>query len=63
MSATNSRALERSAHWCFQKLRDCRDPDLAAELRFLATSLLRRARATLAEARAARRRLAAKIAA
>ena len=44
----------RSAHWCFQALKSCKDPQLAAELQFLAQSLLRQARAKLAEARAVR---------
>jgi hypothetical protein len=54
MATKDSRALLRSAQWCFQKLRDCRDPDLAAELRFLAGILLRQAQARLTERRVRR---------
>ncbi len=49
----------RSAHWCFRTLRTCTDPQLAAELLFLAQSLLRQARAKLARMRAGRKALAA----
>ena len=54
---SDPRSAMRSAHWCFQKLRSCTDPQLAAELRFLAQSLMRQARAKLARMRAARKAL------
>ena len=49
--------MMRSAHWCFQALKSCKDPQLAAELQFLAQSLIRQARAKLAQARVARKSL------
>lgn len=51
----NPRSAMRSAHWCFQKLRTCTDPQLAAELQFLARSLIRQARAKLAQMRGNRK--------
>lgn len=63
MATKDSRALLRSAQWCLQKLRDCRDPDLAAELRFLAAMLLRQTQARLTERRLRRRFAAVKAAA
>ena len=56
---TNPRTAFRSAHWCFQKLRTCTDPQMAAELQFLAQSLIRQARAKLARMRAGRKAVAA----
>jgi DNA-binding TFAR19-related protein (PDSD5 family) len=53
----NHRSVLRSAHWCFEKLRTCTDPQLAAELQFLARSLVRQARARLARMRMNRRAL------
>ena len=54
---SNPRSATRSAHWCFRTLRTCTDPQLAAELRFLARSLVRQAREKLARMRAARKGL------
>lgn len=55
---SDPRDAMRSAHWCFRTLRGCKDPQMASELRFLAQSLVRQARAKLDAMRARRKALA-----
>jgi hypothetical protein len=55
---TDPHSAMRSAHWCFRALRSCTDPELAAELRFMARTLLARAREKLLRMRTRRKALA-----